>query len=300
VKAVWNLIVAELIAEVVILCVSVWVAITAHTSTVGIMAAIYGVSMLSGFASLYAVRAAMQGNSFQFPYGTGRLENACAFAYGVLISLCAGRVLVGVGLEVLSGRPLMAPNLALASIPVAMSLVTNTGFLMVMWRMLRRNRHQTPVFDAYYVMYTTSSVRDAVLLFSMFLGAWLGRGGHLSPAVIDRVLCVAVSLYILGRALPHVLRNFRALVDYPLPEATQLKILKVMAKHVMEYETLGRVFNTRRGNVDVVELELGFEASFTLDRFEALQATMQKELAEILPGVEFRVIPRVATGHLGL
>jgi len=88
-----------------------------------------------------------------------------------------------------------------------------------------------------------------------------------------------------------VRRNFRALVDLPLPEAEQLRVMQVLAAHYAGYDGIGTVYTRASGKRQFVEIELGFAGESTLRQIEDLSEAMEEELARELPGLTFRIIP---------
>lgn len=290
-----NIILAELIVEVVVLAVAIVVAIEAHAHTVTVLAIIYGSSFLSGLASLYTIQSALRGNMDQFPYGTGRLENACAFAYSLMLCCCASFALLKTGQRTWAGGGVQ-PQLELSSLPLLLSFVSNSIFLVIMTRGRRKTPVQTPISDSYYLMYSTASVRDGVTLVALLLGCLLLARFGLRATLVDGVISGVVSVFIIGHAIPVLVTNFRALVDFPLREEERLEIIRVLTRYFDEYESLGRIYNTRRGATVVVEIELGFPDSLRMGQLDELRRKMRADLAKVLPRFEFHLLPQRVPG----
>jgi len=291
-KAIRNFILIELAVNASVLIVSVIITLISHANTTLMLVCVYGSAFLSGLASLYAVLASLRGNPDQFPYGTGRLENACAFVNVVLLCVCAVFSLSVAAKRLFMGAA-VEPKLGVAMILLFLSLGCNIAFFTALRLIGKKEKNKSPIHDSYYMMYYTATIRDAVVAVSMLIGVILYTHWHLQPARIDAIISAALAVYIIAQAGPLVISNFRALVDFPLPEKMQIQILKVLGKHFDAYEDIGRIFNTHRGNKQVIEVELVFSKNLPLASLHELQNIMQEELRELLPQAEFRIIPQI-------
>ncbi|HNX98696.1 MAG TPA: hypothetical protein PKK12_13550, partial [Candidatus Aminicenantes bacterium] len=150
--------------------------------------------------------------------------------------------------------------------------------------------------DSYYLMYSTASVRDGFTLVALLLGCLLLERFGIRATLIDGVISGVVSVFIVGHAIPVLVANFRALVDFPLREEERLEIIRVLTRYFNEYESLGRIYNTRRGAAVVVEIELGFVDDFRIGQLDELYRHMQADLAEVLPRFEFHLLPQRVQG----
>jgi divalent metal cation (Fe/Co/Zn/Cd) transporter len=88
-----------------------------------------------------------------------------------------------------------------------------------------------------------------------------------------------------------VRRNFRALMDLPLPEEQQLTILRVLARHFEDYDLVGTVCSRVSGKRHFVEIELGFDGEKTVEHVHALSRHMERDLTAEVPGLHFRIVP---------
>jgi len=289
-KSICKLIIIELTVNALVLLVSIIITLISHSNTSLMLLCVYGSAFLAGLASLYAVLAAMHGNHHQFPYGTGRMENACAFINVILLCICAVFSFIEAIKQFVVGTS-VEPKLEVAGILIFLSLVCNIVFFMAINCIRKKTDNPTPIHESYYMMYYTATVRDAIIAVSMFIGYRLYLYGHFQPAGIDAVISAVLAVYIIIQAGPLVILNFRALVDFPLPEKMQIQILKVLGKHFDAYENIGRIFNTHRGNKQVIEVELMFSPTVSVASLNELQNSMQQEIRKHLPQSEFRIIP---------
>lgn len=65
-------------------------------------------------------------------------------------------------------------------------------------------------------------------------------------------------LYLFYCAIGVLVKNFRSLIDLPLPEADQHKILKTLVEDFDNYEGIGNFYTQLSGSTCFVQLELYF------------------------------------------
>ena len=109
---------------------------------------------------------------------------------------------------------------------------------------------------------------------------------------MDLLLAAAYSFFLLLNGLRVIHANFRALLDLPLPEGDQLKILRVLTRHVDAYDDVVNVFSRFSGGRRRVEIELSFPSETPASRIEHLRGRIHGELGELLGPLEFHLIAR--------
>ena len=249
----------------------------------------YSISFAVQTFSLYAVRQTIRANSNRFPYGTGKLENFSAFLDGVLY------VPIGLYLAYDASNRLFTPlpvGYVLGMIPVIITGVRLAVFYLVCRRMIGAIAAPSPILQAYTVSFRVALLSNLGVLFA-FITAWILIHFGL-PAIGNRVdpatgLSLAVYMVFAGTRL--VWHNFRSLMDLPLKENEQLRVMRVLAAHYDDYEDVGTIYTRTSGKENFVELELFFPADRTLGDIQALEKTMKQTLVRELPGLTFRIIP---------
>jgi len=242
--------------------------------------------------SIYAMRQVLRDDVFRFPYGAGKLEDFAAFLCGVLY--------IPSGLYMIfdaSGRLMDPPAVGylLGMVPVAVETARQVTLYVAIVRLSRRTQAPSPLLRSYLLDYRVGSLTDLGVLVAFALGWLLVSSGR--PGLGDRVdpaIALAVAVYMLWVGVWLVRHNFRSLMDLPLPEAEQLRVLKALAEHYVEYEDIGCVYTRKSGARRFVEIELAFPAGRTLAEIEATSARIEESLAAGVPGLRFRVVPVVA------
>ena len=74
-------------------------------------------------------------------------------------------------------------------------------------------------------------------------------------------------------------------------------MMKVLAGHYRDYESIGTLYSRASGKLRFVEIELVFPADRALGEIEELSEDMERALAEELPGAH---VPHHPGGRLGV
>lgn len=264
-------------------------AAVANSSAVVVYTAQSAISITVQTFSIFAIRQVMGGNTFRFPYGAGKLEDFSAFLCGALY------VPSGVYMAYDAATRIIHPQdvgYVLSTIPIALSATRMVILYLVVRRLARRTRAQSPLLRAYLLDYRVGVLSDVGVLSAFAVGwVFVNQGIVAVGNRVDPVIGLAISLYMVWVGVSLVRRNFRALMDLPLPEDEQLRIMKVLARHYAEYETIGTVYSRASGKLRFVEIELVFAGDRTLAQIDALGDEMERGLADELPGLTFRIIP---------
>jgi ferrous-iron efflux pump FieF len=264
-------------------------AVLAHSSAVLVCSVLSAISITVQSFSIFALRQVLRGDTFRFPYGAGKLEDFAAFLCGVLfvpsglfmVYEAAGRLVHPGDVRYLIGL-----------VPVMLSAVRVACLYFAVRRLSRETRAPSPLLRAYLLDYRISLLNDLGIIVAFAVGWALTYGGAAAFGErVDPLIAAAISVYMVWSGVWLVRRNFRALVDLPLPEAEQLRVMKVLAAHYADYETVGTVYTRASGKRQYVEIELGFAGETTLRRIEDLSEAMEEELARELPGLTFRIVP---------
>lgn len=247
--------------------------------------------------SIYAMRQVLRNDVFRFPYGAGKLEDFAAFLCGVLY--------VPSGLFMIfdaSGRLVHPPAVGylLGMVPVAVETARQVTLYVLIVRLSRRTQAPSPLLRSYLLDYRVGVLTDAGVLVAFALGWLLVSSGR--PDLgnrVDPAIALAVAVYMLWVGVWLVRHNFRSLMDLPLPEREQLRVLKALAEHYTEYEGVGCVYTRKSGSRRFVEIELAFPAGRTLAEIDATSAHIEESLEAGVPGLRFRVVPVVEPGGCG-
>lgn len=278
-----------LAVEVPIVIMMVTSAVLADSAALIAMAAQSVIALvINGFA-VYAMLQVMRENTYNFPYGAGKLENFSAFLCGVFY--------VPSGLFVLFDsveRLIHAPEVGylLGLIPVSITFISGTVLFVFASRLMRRTHNPSPLLISYRADYFIGMLTDGGIIIAFAVATVLIDFGE--PAIGDRVdpaVALAIAFYMLWIGVSLVRKNFRALIDLPLSEEEQIRVTRVLACYYTDYDFLGTLYTRSSGTRRFVEIELGFNGKKSVEHVHVLSRNMVEALGEELPGLHFRIVP---------
>jgi cation diffusion facilitator family transporter len=240
--------------------------------------------------NMAAVTVIQRRNSFNFPYGTGKLENFSSFLYSLIVILIT-LVIVNSALN----RYLHPPatiNLGVAQITMVLAIIR--AWVMVAWasRLCRRYSDHSPMTHSYYVDLKLTLILNLSVFAGLTSGLWLFSSGHIQAAVaVDLIIGLSVVLYMFYCAIGVLVKNFRSLIDLPLPEADQHKILKALVVDFDAYEGIGNFYTQLSGSTRFVQIELHFKETTTVEEIESLRMRLEDRLKEYFRKLVFHLIP---------
>lgn len=246
--------------------------------------------VINGFA-LFALRQVIRSNVYRFAYGAGKLENFSAFLLGVFY-VPSGLYLA----QDAAGRLFRAPAVGyeLSQVAIVFSALRMLALYLLARRLMRNSGNPSPLLRSTLLDYHLCLLNDAGVSVALAI-AWAFVAARL-PAIgyrIDPLVALTIALYMLWIGASLVWHNFRSLIDLPLPEAQQMEIMRVLARHYRHYDAIGTIFSRASGNRRFVEIELGFAGDQTLAHLQTLSRLMEDDLAAEIPGLSFKIFPMV-------
>ena len=262
--------------------------ILANSLTVMSMALDCGLAFIVQFFAFQSIRTIQKSDIIRFPYGTGKLENFSGFLYGALAIPTGVYIFYFSVFRLLS--PVQAISFTIAQIPLLPSLARS--LCLFRYARLLRKQADSPMIDAYHFAFKISAVMDAAVL-SVIIVAWLlARCGHGTLAYyLDPAVSTLLALYMLYTGVTLMIANFKIMMDLPLPEKEQLKIMNVLCREYDSYENVGNIYTRRSGRQRFIEIELYLNENTGLKDIVALKARLQKGLEESFEDVKFGLIP---------
>jgi divalent metal cation (Fe/Co/Zn/Cd) transporter len=85
--------------------------------------------------------------------------------------------------------------------------------------------------------------------------------------------------------------NFKVLIDLPLAEIDQLKIMGILAEEYDNYKNLGNIYTRSSFKTRFIEVELYFKKGATIKEIMNLKERMKKRLQKNFPNLQFVLIP---------
>jgi len=160
-------------------------------------------------------------------------------------------------------------------------------------RMGKRYPHHSPLLKAYYVDYRAAFVNETAIYCTLVFGLIMANRGEMRFAIItDIVIAAFIALYLLYNGYCLIIRNFWSLIDLPLGEKFQYKILNCLTNEFEAYAGVGTVYTRMSGTTRLVQVELYFDMETTIQEIEALRQRIEPRLQEHGNKVIFHLIPR--------
>ena len=256
----------------------------------------YGLALLLDFMSLITLGIILRNNIFQYPYGTGRLENFVSFLYGVCIITLAIAVVIAAIKRYLN--PPETINLWVAQL-YFIAIIRMAIFAVWITRMGRKYPDPSPMLRVYYLDYRASFVNETTIFCGLLVNLVIAsQGGMRFAVIIDIVIAVLIALYLLYNGCRQIIKNVRSLIDLPLEEKFQYRILKCLTKEFGAYEGIGTLFTRMSGTKRLVQIELHFDKETTIKEIEDLRERIEKRLREQDDRIVFHLIPRCLHGDM--
>lgn len=249
------------------------------------------VSQLINLVSYYVLGVVIRGNAFQFPYGTGKLENFTGFFHGFCLLLISGIVLYE-GVMRLTG-PITEVSLGLAQLVALIDFIRIACIAYYLSKMVQRYPERSPLLHSYYISFIGVLWYAGGIFIAMLTG-WLlaNRWGGRIAFLVDLFIAATYVIYLIVNAVQVITANFRSLLDLPLPEEDQLKIMQSLTRHHEEYDNLINIYTRYSGAQKRIEIELSFPPGTPLIHTEELQRQMRDELKQHFEKFEFFLIAR--------
>ena len=247
--------------------------------------------LLSVFNAI-SISIILRQNPFSHPYGTGKLENFAGFAFGIFV--------IPGGLWILYSaygtyiKPPETVSLGLATLPILYAVVRSTWVFIMSLRFNQRYMQKSPMSRACVISSRVTFVADLLLLTSVLIGVGISFAHHEGLAVyFDMAISVVLGIYLLYSGIRVLMANFKSLIDLPLPEDDQLKIMHALAAHFEAYENLGNVYTQLSGNTRMVQIELYVKPDTTAETIQLLSDDIENRLKSHFGKLLFHLIPLV-------
>lgn len=248
------------------------------------------ISVFANIFTLISMRAIARKNIFIFPYGTGKLENFIGFLTGTLMLPVAATIFYSTVNSFVSGNHQV--RFAFTQIGMIPGLLRDLSLLLWSKKLIEKAKAPSPIVLSFYVSYKVSVSVTLTGVLSMLLALWLSTigFGHLG-ILLDLILAAALATYMLVHAVILIKANFRSLIDLPLTEDEQLTIMKVVGRYYDSFDNLGAIYSRTCGSTRVVEIELYFKRTTTLEEIDELAERFRADFEKVFAAVDFRLIP---------
>ena len=246
-----------------------------------------GFSIVVQLFTYHAIQAMLKSNNIQFPHGTGRLENFSGFLYGALI------VPVSIIILVLAfHRMLFNPtqvSFSIAMLPLIPSIMR--GLYLYTFAKKIRSQFESPIAETFVLDQSVGIKFDVSVILAMMLGYFFVEVGFSKIALyFDPALSILVALNMFKTALQLLLKNFKVLIDLPMPEEEQILLIRTLAREFQSYDSIGNIYTRRSGMFRFVEIELFLNSSTSVSAISEITMRIENDLKDNLDNIKLKVI----------
>lgn len=148
--------------------------------------------------------------------------------------------------------------------------------------------------QSYLVNMKLSVISSLGILAGLLFGSWMFSTGRIVIATtVDLIIAVAVAVYMCYCAIDLLVRNFRSLIDMPLPERDQYRILNALVGDFDAYEEIGNIYSQLSGSTRLIQIELYFDRSTTAEEIDQLRGRIEERLLGHFNKLLFHLIPLI-------
>ncbi|MDE1146258.1 MAG: cation transporter [Azospirillaceae bacterium] len=236
---------------------------------------------------LVLMRRIHRGQTHQFDYGAGKLEQFANLVIGLVMGV--GGLWVGISAAYRWWNPPEHSTLGMgfAVFAGAANVVQNGLALVSLWR---AGRDGTSLILIGQVRTRLAKlVSSFIVLGALCVGLvagdtlW-GEAAEVLGAGFVSVVMLQLTFALWREALP-------ALLDHTLDEARQASINRVLARHFEGYEELLTVRSRLSGNTALIEVVLGFQPARQMGEVQAVVDAICDDVSHLIPGALVSVIP---------
>lgn len=248
----------------------------------------YGLSFIVHLFAYQAIRTIQKSNIIKFPYGAGKLENFSGFLNGVFGIPISLYILYATLCRFLA--PPESVSFSITQLALIPSLARSCYIFLHSKRLNRQA--DSPIVEAYYANFKAYMLFDTGILLA-FAGAMVLTNMDYATVAfyIDPFISLLLALYLLYTGSKLTRDNFRILMDLPLPETEQIKIMNVLTREFDHYENIGNIYTRRSGRQRFLDIELYLKETTTIKETMHLQSRMQGHLEEYFDNITFHLIP---------
>jgi cation diffusion facilitator family transporter len=238
--------------------------------------------------SWLAIRRVRQGQTFDYNYGQGKLENISSLA--VAGAMMLSWVIVTYGAIERFRHPSPLGSIGLALFVTGGSAVVN----LAVWRKNRQlaRKSPSPIIESQWRLYRAKAAANICVVSSLLLGS--AFRGQRWAVYVDPAGAVIISGFLLLSAYRVVTDSIYDLLDRTLDESLQLVILSELAAWFNEYEALHGVRSRRSGGNVYIEIFMEFNPDQRMAEVQDLINRMKANLEQKIQGSQVVIAPATA------
>jgi divalent metal cation (Fe/Co/Zn/Cd) transporter len=137
-------------------------------------------------------------------------------------------------------------------------------------------------------------ITDISICAGLLMGLWMSSVGYIRiSTIIDFVIAIMVSVYMLYYSIRLLISNFQSLTDMPLPEKDQYKNLNALIADVDSFKNPGKIYSQLSGNTCLIQIEIYVDHTATIEDIDQLRIRIEGRLKQHFNKMLFHLIPLI-------
>ncbi|MDD5628389.1 MAG: cation diffusion facilitator family transporter [Elusimicrobia bacterium] len=243
--------------------------------------------LLATLLAWLALRRISRGESAEYEYGVGKLENLTSIIVGAVMSVCFAIVVFTAVYRMLHPSPIHSGGAGLAVFLMLCGMCANTWLWIKNYRIAKLEH--SPIMESQWRLFRTKAMADSLVFASLILSLGLGRYAwsvYIDPAA--SFVIAAILLFSIHAVITHSVYD---LLDKTLDEGVQLIIINKLVAFFHEYKELHGVRSRRSGGDIFIEIFLEFDGARSMAEVQKVINDMKGTIEKSIRGSSVSIIP---------
>ncbi len=243
---------------------------------------------ISVFFALLTLRVVNRHPNEKFSYGVGKLENLVSIGVAILMLLSALFIIYQAFARIAN------PEHPHGTIPgiLIFSVSAVFSYFMYLRNQTLLKLQKSAIVESQVSLWYSKAWLDGLMTTSLLAGIVLK--GYSWSAYLDPIVSLMGAGLLLYGAWEVSTSSVNDLLDASLEEASQLLIMRKLAEHFDDFESVLKIRTRHSGTNIYIEIFLGFNADMTLMMVQEKMRHIANDIQNNFLGAEVVIVPSVA------
>lgn len=232
-----------------------------------------GIDLLAALIAFVSLRIAGRPADREHPFGHGKVENVSGTIEAVLIFVAAIFIIYQAINRIIAGA--IVEYLSIGIAVMAISVVVN---IIVSRHLLRIARDADSIALEADARHLTADVYTSL---GVMAGLVVVQVTGLN--ILDPIIAIGVSIFIMRAAYNLTRRAFPSLIDVKLPEEEEALIVSTMSEHMGELVSFHELRTRKAGSERHIELHMMMARDASIERAHSLCDHLEEDIMSRLP-----------------
>ena len=238
-----------------------------------------GIDLLAALIAFVSLRIAGRPADREHPFGHGKVENVSGTIEAVLIFVAAIFIIYQAINRIIAGA--IVEYLSIGIAVMAISVVVN---IIVSRHLLRIARGSDSIALEADARHLTADVYTSL---GVLAGLVVVQVTGLN--ILDPIIAICVSIFILRAAYNLTRRAFPPLIDTRLPEDEEVLIESIMSEHMGELVGFHELRTRKAGSERYIELHMMMARDASVERAHSLCDHLEEDIKSRLPNIHVTI-----------